>query len=321
VSSGEEGSRAIVAALLANLGIALSKFAAFLVTGSSSMLSESVHSLADTGNQVLLLFGRRQSRRQADEEHPFGYGQDRYFYAFVVAVVLFSLGSLFAVYEGYEKIRHPHPLDKPAIAIGVLVVAMVLEGFSFRTAHREAGRIRRGARWVDYLRRSKAPELPVVLLEDSAALVGLLFALAGVTLSILTDNGRWDGIGSLAIGAVLGVVAVFLAVEMKSLLIGEAGSPTVVGRIRGALVDGERVTHVIHLRTMHLGPEEVLVGAKVALAPGLDMVAVAAAIDDAERRVREAEPLAKVIYVEPDLYRAHLASGARATPGAGATAT
>lgn len=303
MSAGEEGSKAIIAALFANMGIAISKFAAFLITGSSSLLAESVHSVADTGNQGLLILGRRRARRDPDEEHPFGHGRDRYFYAFVVALVLFSIGSLFALYEGYEKIHAPHPIESAAVAIGVLVVAIGLESYSFHTAYTEANPLRAGQSWVHYLRRSKAPELPVVLLEDTAALLGLVFALLGVVLSVTTGDSRWDGIGSIAIGVLLAAVAIFLAVEMKSLLIGESAAGPVVARIREVLVDGERVTRVIHLRTMHLGPDELLVGAKVALAPGLDMAGVAAAIDAAESRVRAVEPLAKVVYLEPDLYR------------------
>jgi len=315
MSSGEEGGKAIIAALFANLGIAISKFVAFLITGSSSMLAESVHSVADTGNQGLLLLGRRRSRREPDEDHPFGHGRDRYFYAFVVALVLFSIGSLFALYEGYEKVQHPHELESPWVAIGVLVVAIGLESFSFHTAYVEANGIREGASWVAFLRHAKAPELPVVLLEDTAALLGLVFALTGVGLTLVTGHGEWDGVGTLAIGVLLGAVAIFLAVEMKSLLMGEAAARPVVARIREALVDGVRITSVIHLRTMHLAPDELLVGAKVALAPGLDMAGVAAAINEAEDRVRAAEPLAKVMYVEPDIYQPHLADGARATAG------
>ena len=310
MSTGQEGGKAIVAALFANMGIAISKFVAFLMTGSSSMLAESAHSVADTGNQALLLVGRRRAKRPADAEHPFGHGRDRYFYAFVVAVVLFSLGSLFALYEGYEKLRHPHELESVHIAVIVLVVAIGLETFSFRTAYVEALHYRGDSGWLHYLRHAKSPELPVVLLEDTAALLGLFLALGGVSLAALTGEPRWDAVGTLAIAALLGAVAIFLAIEMKSLLIGEAAATPVIERIRSALVDGEHVTRVIHLRTMHLGPDELLVGAKVELARGLDVPAVAAAINAAETRVRDAEPLARVMYVEPDLYRAADVSGA-----------
>lgn len=298
------GTRAIVAALAANLGIAVSKFVAFLVTGSSSMLAESIHSLADTGNQGLLLLGGKRAAREADAAHPFGYGRDRYFYAFVVALVLFSLGSLFALYEGYEKVRHPHELESAIVAIGVLIVAIGLESYSFRTAIQESNRIRPpGMTWWGFIRRSKAPELPVVLLEDCAALIGLMFALIGVSLALLLDAPVWDGIGTLAIGVLLGAVAVILAVEMKSLLIGESASVAEITKLSSALTAGGDVRRIIHLKTMHLGPEELLVAAKVELSPGLDIAGVADAIDDAERRAREAVPIARVIYLEPDLYR------------------
>jgi cation diffusion facilitator family transporter len=295
--------RAVVAALLANFGIAVSKFVGFLVTGSTAMLAEAVHSVADPGNQALLLFGKRQAGRPADPAHPFGYGRNRYFYGFVVALVLFSLGSLFAIYGGVRKVAHPHGLDSPAVAIGILGVAIVLEALSFRTAVHESNRVRAGNSWVAFIRRSKAPELPVVLLEDFAALVGLVFAMGGVVAATVTGDARWDGAGSIAIGALLGVVATVLAVEMKSLLIGESAEPATVADIAAALVDGTTITRIIHLRTMHLGPEELLVAAKVALAPGLSMAQVAAAIDDAEVRVRARVPIARPMYLEPDLYR------------------
>ena len=298
------GGKAIVAALGANLAIAAAKLVGFLVTGSSSLAAEAVHSLADSGNQVLLLVGGKRASREADERHPFGYGRDRYFYAFVVALVLFSIGSLFAVYEGVDKVRHPHTINSPAVAIAILLFAIVAESFSFRTAVHEARPLKGDTSWVSFVRRAKAPELPVVLLEDLAALIGLLLALAGVGLALLTGDGIWDGVGTLSIGVLLGLVAVVLAVEMKGLLIGEAASRTAVEAIRGALVDGTSVLRVIHLKTLHLGPDELLVAAKIAVAPGLALTAVARAIDDAEARVRAVEPLARQLYLEPDLDRA-----------------
>ena len=297
------GSKAIVAALGANLAIAASKLVGFFVTGSSSLLAEAVHSFADSGNQVLLLVGGKRARREADERHPFGYGRDRYFYAFVVALVLFSLGSLFALYEGIDKIRHPHALDFAVVAIAILVFAIVAEGFSFRTAIAEARPLKGTVSWPAFIRRATSPELPVVLLEDLAALIGLLLALAGVALALVTGDPVWDGVGTVSIGLLLGVVAVVLAVEMKALLIGEAASPEAVDAIRAALVDGSSVLRVIHLKTMHLGPEELLVAAKIAVAPGLALREVARAIDAAEARVRAAEPLARQMYLEPDLDR------------------
>jgi cation diffusion facilitator family transporter len=302
VSAGG-GARAIVAALGANLAIAAAKLVGFALSGSSSMLAEAVHSLADSGNQVLLLVGGKRAQRDADERHPFGYGRDRYFYAFVVALVLFTLGSLFAFYEGIDKIRHPHHLDAAGVAIGILVFAILAESFSFKTAISEALPLKGSVSWSQYIRRSKSPELPVVLLEDFAALIGLLLALAGVTLTLVTGNAVWDGIGTLSIALLLGIVAIVLAVEMKGLLIGEAASRESVKAIRSALVDGSCVLRVIHLKTLHLGPDELLVAAKIAMSPNLTLPAVARAIDDAEARVRAVEPLARQMYLEPDLDR------------------
>ena len=239
--SAEGGAKAVLAALLANLGIAVSKFVAFLVTGSSSLLAESVHSLADCGNQGLLLLGRRTARRAADETHPFGYGRDRYFYAFVVSVVLFTLGSLFALYEGIHKITNPEPIESAAVAIGVLLVAIVLESLSFRTAIKEANPVRGGRSWPGFIRHTTSPDLPVILLEDAAALLGLVFALVGVVLAELTGSPIWDGIGTLAIGVLLGLVAAVLAVEMKSLLIGESATAGQVRAIRTALTGAEGI--------------------------------------------------------------------------------
>jgi len=302
VSAGG-GAGAIVAALVANLAIAAAKLVGFFVTGSSSLAAEAVHSFADSGNQVLLLVGGKRAKRDADERHPFGYGRDRYFYAFVVALVLFSLGSLFAVYEGIDKVRHPHALDNAAVAIGILVFAIVAEAFSFRTAVRAARPLKGSASWVAYIRRSKSPELPVVLLEDAAALIGLFLALLGVGLALITSEPVWDGIGTLSIGLLLGLVAIVLAVEMKALLIGEAAAPESVTAIRTALVDGTSVLRVIHLKTLHLGPDELLVAAKITLDPGFELPEVARAIDAAEARVRVVEPLARQVYLEPDLDR------------------
>jgi cation diffusion facilitator family transporter len=301
--SASGGKRAIIAALAANLGIAASKFVAFTFTGSSSMAAEGVHSLADSGNQVLLLVGGRRSQREADEEHPFGYGRTRYIYAFVVSIVLFSVGGLFAVYEGVHKLLHPEALTSPQWAIGVLLVSIGLESFSLRTAVRESNPLRAGRTWLSFVRRAKSPELPVVLLEDTAALVGLGLALIGVSLAAITGNGRWDGLGSLCIGLLLVTIAIFLAIEMNSLLIGEAALPDEVAAIRAALEATPEVLRVIHLRTLHLGPDEILVGAKLAVAHDDTAAAVARAIDAAERRVRAAVPNATVIYIEPDIDR------------------
>jgi cation diffusion facilitator family transporter len=296
------GSKAILAALGANLGIALIKFIAFAITGSSSMLAEGVHSVVDSGNQGLLLRGGRSARRSATPQHPFGFGRDRYVYGFLVALMLFSAGGLFALYEGEEKIRHPHHLESPAVAIVVLLAAIALESFSLRTAIRESRHLKGEDTWLGFIRHAKNPELPVVLLEDVAALIGLMFALMAVGLAVLTDEPVWDGVGTCAIGALLIMVAVVLVIETKSLLIGEAAAPHELAKIEGGLV-GPGVERIIHLRTMHLGPDELLVGAKLAMPPGATLPQIASAIDNAEKRVRDAVPSARVIYLEPDLDR------------------
>ena len=305
--STEGGTRAVVAALAANTGIALTKFGAFVVTGSSSMLSEAIHSLADAGNQVLLLVGGRRARRAADEQHQFGYGRVRYVYAFVVSIVLFCLGGLFSIYEGWHKIHQPEPLTSPVVAFAVLGIAIALEAFSFRTAVREANQSRGSSSLVAFVREVRQPELPVVLLEDAGALVGLLFALVGVSLAVVTGDGRWDGVGALAIGSLLLVIAVFLALEMSSMLVGESAVPRQTEAILAAIGSEPLVTRVIHLRTLHTGPDEILVAAKIGVRHDDSAAAVADAIDAAERRVRAAVPEARWIYLEPDLER---------TPGA-----
>ncbi|MGW7007956.1 cation diffusion facilitator family transporter [Streptomyces sp. NPDC054933] len=297
------GTRAIVAALGANLAIAAAKFVAFAFSGSSSMLAEGVHSVADSGNQALLLIGGKRAKKQATEEHPFGYGRERYVFGFLVSVVLFSVGGVFALYEGYDKVRHPHALEDWYWPVGVLLFAVIAEGFSFRTAVRESNELRGTLGWVQFIRRAKAPELPVVLLEDFGALIGLVLALGGVGLSLATGDGVWDGVGTLCIGALLIVIALVLAAETKSLLLGESAGPETVAAIRAAAVDGEVVTRVIHMRTLHLGPEELLVAAKIAVQHDDTAAEVARAIDAAEARIREAVPIARVIYLEPDIYR------------------
>jgi len=298
------GATAILAALGANLGIAALKFVAFLVTGASSMLAEAIHSLADSANQVLLLVGGRRAARAATREHQFGYGRARYIYSFIVAIVLFSVGGLFAIYEGVHKLQHPEPLTSPVWALGVLVGAIVLEGFSLRTALKETRQIKSpdDSYWA-FIRHARAPELPVVLLEDTAAEIGLLLALIGVGLTVLTGNGIFDGLGTVAIGLLLVVVAAILAMETSSLLMGESATPEDQRKIVAALESGGTGVAVIHMRTLHLGPEELLVAAKIAVEHDDTAAAVARAIDEAEVRVRAAVPIATVIYLEPDLRR------------------
>ncbi|GAA2754833.1 cation diffusion facilitator family transporter [Actinopolymorpha rutila] len=302
--SAEGGSKAVIAALLANLGIAVTKFLAFLLTASSSMLAESIHSVADSGNQLLLLLGKKQSRRGASPLHPFGHGRERYIYGFIVAVVLFSVGGLFALYEGWHKIQDPHGIESwKWVPVAVLVAALVMEGLSFRTAVHEANQVRGDVSWPGFIRRARSPELPVILLEDSAALVGLALALAGVLLTLATGNGVWDGLGSIAIGLLLVCVAIVLAAEMKSLLVGESATREDVRRIEEALAAEPLVDRIIHMKTMHLGPDELLVAAKIAVTPTDSAAEVAHAIDAAEARIRDAVPIARLIYLEPDLDR------------------
>jgi cation diffusion facilitator family transporter len=298
-----DGSRkAIFAAFVANLAIAIAKFGAFAVTGSASMLAEGIHSVADTGNQGLLFLGGKRARKAPTAEHQFGFGRERYFWAFIVSLVLFTLGSMFAIVEGIDKLLHPEHLDSPIVAYTVLGIAIVAEGLSLRTARNEANSIRRGRTWWRFVRTTKNPELPVVLLEDTGALVGLVFALVGITLAEVTGNARWDAVGSIGIGLLLGTIAIVLAIEMKSLLIGEAASPGVEEQLRSAILDGPEVTRIIHLRTQYLGPEQLLLATKLEFA-ATTATEVAVAIDVVEARVRAGTPEATLIFVEPDLFR------------------
>lgn len=299
--SASGGTKAVIAALSANLGIALTKFIAFAFSGSSSMLAEAVHSVADSGNQVLLLLGARRAKKEADEQHPFGYGRERFVYAFVVSIILFSVGGVFSLYEGVEKILQPHPLENWWLPIAVLVISIGLESFSLRTAVRESDPHRRGEGWIAFIRHAKQPELPVVLLEDVAALSGLTFALLGVGLTIITGNPVWDGVGTICIGALLVVVAVVLGVETKSLLVGEGAAPGEVGKIRAAFEAHLLTERLIHLKTLYLGPDELMVAAKVAFPKSSTLAQVASATNQIEAAVREAVPHARVIYIEPDV--------------------
>lgn len=304
--SASGGGKAIIAAFLANLGIAIAKFVAWLLSGSASMLAEAIHSVADSGNQLLLMLGGRRAKRAADREHPFGYGRERYVYAFVVSIILFSLGGLFAIYEGVEKLTHPHALDEKWwwLPLVVLVVAIGLESFSLRTAVKESNLVRgKGQSWVSFIRRAKAPELPVVLLEDIGALTGLVFALLGVGLTIITGNSTFDALGTLMIGTLLVLIAVVLGIETKSLLVGEGANPADVDRIVDAINAGDEIEKIIHLKTLYLGPDELLVAAKIALTSDKTVREAADDINDIEKRIRDAVPIARSIYLEPDVYR------------------
>ncbi|CAB5041056.1 MAG: cation diffusion facilitator family transporter [Actinobacteria bacterium] len=301
--STEGGMKAVFAALAANLGIAVSKFVAFAFTGSSSMLSEAIHSVADSGNQILLLIGNKRSQKVADAQHPFGYGRRRYVYGFVVSIVLFMVGGVFSLYEGIHKWQHPEGLQDWWIAVVVLVMAIGLEGFSFRTAIREANKSRGKRSFFRFVKDARQPELPVILLEDAGALVGLVFALFGVGLAVITGNGRFDAMGAMAVGTLLIVIAIFLAIEMTAMLVGESALPEEVAAIRTALESSPGVLRVIHLRTIHVGPDELLVGAKIAVAHSNTGVEIAQDIDDAEKALRAAVPSARYVFLEPDIDR------------------
>jgi cation diffusion facilitator family transporter len=300
--SASGGNKAIVAAFAANLGIAITKFIAWAFSGSSSMLAEAVHSVADSGNQLLLLLGGRKAKQEADREHPFGYGRERYIYAFVVAIILFSVGGVFSIYEGVQKLQDPHPIDVPWLPILVLVIAIGLESFSLRTAVKESNPLRNGQSWVKFVRHAKAPELPVVLLEDVAALTGLVFAFLGVGLTVITGEPVWDAIGTLAIGLLLVAVAVILGIETKSLLVGEGASEGDVAAIAAAILAGPETRNIIHMKTLYLGPDELLVAAKLGFDSSSRFSDVAADINAVEARIRSAVPIARVIYIEPDVY-------------------
>jgi cation diffusion facilitator family transporter len=320
--AADGGTKAVVAALLANTGIAVLKFLAFLLTGFSSMLAESIHSVADAGNQGLLLLGGKKAKREATPQHPFGYGRERYIYSFIVAIVLFSVGGLFALYEAYHKyheIAEGHASEGGAwewVPVAVLVGAIIMESFSFRTAIVESNKVRGDASWVQFVKRAKSPELPVILLEDAAALLGLTFALFGVGLALLTGNAYWDVVGTAAIGLLLVAVAIVLALETKSLLLGEAASPDAQRKIHDALEATPGIDRVIHMKTLHLGPEELLVAVKTGVDRDVTAQEVAESINAAERAIRSAEPTAQVIYIEPDIYREHYVTEARPEPPA-----
>jgi cation diffusion facilitator family transporter len=302
--SAHGGGKAILAAFLANLGIAVAKFVGWFISGSASMLAEAIHSVADSGNQLLLMLGGRRAKRAATREHPFGYGRERYVYAFVVAIILFSVGGLFSIYEGVEKLTHPHELTQEWLPITILIIAIVLESFSLRTAIKESNQVRaKGQSWVSFVRRAKAPELPVVLLEDTAALLGLVLALFGVTMTVITGDPFFDALGTLMIGCLLILVAIVLGIETKSLLVGEGATDADLARIIQAVEAGPEVEKLIHLKTLYLGPEEMLVAAKIALPQDKPLLDVAADINAVEQRIRETVPVARVIYLEPDVYR------------------
>jgi cation diffusion facilitator family transporter len=296
------GTKAVITAMLANAGIAIAKFVAYLVTGSGAMLAESIHSVADTSNQALLLLGGRRAQRVADDRHQFGYGRERYFWAFVVAMILFALGGIFSIYGGISKLRDPHELESLGWAIGVLLFATVAESFAMRTAIIESRKVKGNRTWWEFIRKSRSPELPVILLEDAGALIGLLLAMIGVGLTALTGDPTWDALGTLGIGILLVAISVVLTIEMKSLLIGEAATQEHIEAITSAATSSASVIRVIDLKTQHIGPEELLVAGKIEFDRGLDNAELSDAIDVVESAVRASVPLTMQIYLEPDIF-------------------
>ena len=298
-----EGSKkAILAAFLANLGIAVAKFAGFLITKSAGMLAEAMHSLADTGNQGLLMLGSKRAGRGRTDQRHFGSGRERYFWAFIVSLVLFTFGGVFALYEGITKFRHPHETDNMLVAIAILVIAIVLEGSSMRTAIHEARAFRAdGQSWWRFIRDAKQPELPVVLLEDFGALIGLVFALLGVTLTRVTHDPRWDAVGSIAIGSLLVVIAVVLVIELKGLLVGESASEPDHERLRTMFAQARGVLSVLDLRTEYVGPDEILVAAKLEFDHTMSGDDVSVAINEMEVAIRSRFREKLLLFIEPDL--------------------
>ena len=296
------GTKTIVTALIANFTIAIAKFFGFIITSSSAMLAEAVHSVADTSNQALLLLGKKRSRKQPTAMRQFGHGRERFFWAFVVSLVLFSIGSMYAIFEGIEKIRHPHEIESLWWALTILLFAMCMEAYAFQTAVKESRHYKGNHSWRSFIRRSRIPELPVVLLEDFGALMGLIFAFICVLIADITGNTVWDGIGTLSIGILLGLIALVLAIETKSLLIGESALPEQTLNIETAITNSDHVERLIEMRTEYLGPETLLVTAKIEFKGTFSSSGISDAVDAVEENIRAVEPLAKIIYLEPDTY-------------------
>ena len=297
--------KVIFAALAGNMLIAITKFAAAWFTGSSAMFSEAIHSTVDTGNQGLLLYGLKRAARKPDEKHPFGYGPEIYFWAFVVAILIFALGAGISIYEGIEKVRHPTPVTSPIINYVVLGLAMVFEGLAWRIAYKEFNTTRGKRGFLEAIRVAKDPTVMTVLLEDSAAMLGLIAAFVGIALGQALDMPVLDGVASLAIGGILASVAWFLAYEMKGLLIGEAADPEVLAQVRRILTAHQAVLRTNEVLTMHLGPREVLLNLSVDFKDGIDSTQVEEAIGELERRIKAAVPQVKRIFIEAQSWQSH----------------
>ncbi len=308
--------KVIVLALGANAGIAVAKFVAFFLTGSASMMAEAIHSVADTSNQLLLLLGLKKAAKPPDERHPFGYKMESYFWSFIVAIMLFSLGGLFALYEGLHKLHELDALEKagkttemsnPAIAIGVLFFAIILEGISWWVATREVNSLRGETSLLRFIEGSKSTEIIVIWMEDTAALVGLFLALFGIGLVLLTGNPYWDVYATFAIGALLIAVAFLVARETKSLLIGEAATTESQDLIRKLVAETEGAVQLMNLRTMQLGEDEFLAALKIQWDTELTMAQLVERTNGLEHRIRETIPRARYVFVEADIFDAEKA--------------
>jgi cation diffusion facilitator family transporter len=289
---------AVIAALVGNLAIAVTKFAAAMYTGSSAMLSEAIHSLVDSGNQVLLLYGLRRAALPPDANHPFGYGKELYFWSFVVAIIIFGLGSGVSIYEGIEGVRHPEPVSNPVVSYVVLAFATVFEGIALALALREFMKSKGDAGFIQAIRQGKDPSLFTVVFEDSAALLGLVIAFFGIFLGDLLQVHWLDGAAAIAIGVVLAGVAMLLAYECKGLLVGESADPQLVETVTAMLRGDRRVSSVEQVLTMHMGPRDVLLVADVEFADHLATEEVEAAVREAERRIRGEFPEITRIFLE-----------------------
>jgi cation diffusion facilitator family transporter len=296
-----EQRTAVVVAFVANVLVAAAKAGAFVITGSSALLAEALHSLADSVNEILLLVGARRSIRPADRRHPFGHARYRYVYAFLVSLTVFWIGGVLAVIEGVRHLASREMLVDPRWAFAVLGLGAVLDGWSLRTTIRSGRSAKGSLSWRQLLRATKAPELIVVFLEDLGALIGIGIALIGVGLTTVTGDGAWDAIASIAIGLLLMAIGLLVNRETQSLLVGEAASPEVVTAIREAIGGTPGIEGVVDLRTIHVGPDDLVVAAGFLVDPRQDASAIAQSIVQAEARVRKAAPFRTVIYLEPRL--------------------
>ena len=319
--SAPHSKKVVLLALAANFGIAIAKFVAYLLTASAALLAEAIHSLADTGNQLLLLLGMKKAAKPPDDRHPFGYKMESYFWSFIVAIMLFSLGGLFAIYEGVHKLQSlrvelasgpAKPMEHPAVAIGVLLVSIALEGYSWIAATKLINKLRGDQGLFAFIEDSKSTEIIVIWMEDTGALIGLFLALSGVGLVLLTGNPYWDVYSTFAIGVLMVLIAFFVARETKSLLIGESATKESQAIIKKLVAETDGVVRVMGLRTMQLGEDEFVAALKIQWQEGMPVEEVSRRTNALETRIREAIPRARYLFLEPDVYDPNKASGSDA---------